>query len=217
MIESGGQLLKIYSSSYSFKITKAMRFFNFLFTLLLFCTQLSAQEYTIDPGHTSIQFSVERFGTVQVNGRFNDFSGTVQYDSTLQKIQSADISIDVKSIDTGHKVRDGHLKSEIWLDAEKYPEIQFQTTEVIQSDTGMIAVGSLTIHGTTKPIQIPFERIGPLVDPTKTKAIGISGAITINRQDYGIQFSKVFNDGILFIGNDVHININALAIQRRQK
>jgi polyisoprenoid-binding protein YceI len=57
--------------------------------------------------------------------------------------------------------------------------------------------------------------VGPAVDPTKQTAIGIFGEILINRQDYGISFSRLMDNGKLFIGNEVKISIHALALLPR--
>ena len=70
----------------------------------------------------------------------------------------------------------------------------------------------LTIHGETNTVQFPIEIKGPFTDPTGATTIGITGDVTINRQDYGISFSRIMDNGELFIGNDVKIEIRALAI-----
>ena len=172
------------------------------------------QSFDIDPGHTFISFSVNRFATVDVKGRFNDFSGNVQFDEETGMISAASLTIDVKSIDTGHDVRDGHLMGATWLDADNYPKIQFDAKSFKKVDGGFEATGELTIHGTTNEVSIPFEMTGPAVDPTKTTAIGISGTLVLDRQDYGISFSRLMDNGKLFIGNEVRIGIDALAIAK---
>ena len=190
-----------------------MKYFFLLLSFgLLF--QLSAQEFEIDPGHTFIQFSVERFATVDVKGRFNAFTGTLSYDAEKNTISDVRISIDVSSIDTGHEIRDGHLTGEIWLDAVAFPEIIFVAEAFTSTDQGYLAKGQLTIHGVTQDVEIPFRMNGPMVDPTKANAIGISGTLKIDRQDYGIKFSRILDNGKLFIGNDVEITIDALAIAK---
>jgi len=189
-----------------------MKYNSIVFAILLFVsTFLSGQTFEIDPGHTFITFSVERFGTVDVSGRFNEFSGTLSFDETKGSINSADLTIDVNSIDSGHGVRDGHLKGEMWLDAGNHSTIVFKTSSVDKTDEGFLAIGELTIKGKTNTIELPFKMKGPAVDPTKMTTIGISADLVLNRQDYGISFSRLMDNGNLFIGNEVTISINALA------
>lgn len=172
---------------------------------------ISGQEYTIDPIHTNISFKVNRFAMIDVVGRFNDFAGNISVDKATGEISDASLTINVNSIDTGHEVRDGHLKGEIWLDATNHPEIVFEATSISYVGNIPNITGNLTIHGTTKEVSFPFEVTGPGVDPTKKTTIGISGSIVIDRQDYGIKFSRLMDNGKLFIGNEVSIEIHALA------
>lgn len=172
---------------------------------------LPAQTFEIDKVHTFVQFAVKRFAAVDVHGRFNDYSGTITYDPASKMITSASFTINVESIDTGHDVRDGHLKGDIWLGAAAHPTITFKADSFNKDGEGYIATGELTIKGVANTVELPFAMTGPAVDPTKQTTNGISTAITINRQDYGITFSKLMDNGKLFIGNDVAITINALA------
>ena len=172
---------------------------------------ISGQEFTIDPAHTNISFKVNRFAMIDVAGRFNEFSGSILVDKATGEISKASLTINVKSLDTGHDVRDGHLKGETWLDAERYPEINFEATSISYVGNKPNISGNLTIHGITKQVSFPFEVNGPGIDPTKKTTIGISGSIVIDRQDYGIKFSRLMDNGKLFIGNEVAIEIHALA------
>jgi polyisoprenoid-binding protein YceI len=187
-----------------------------IFTFLSFSTISVSQNFTFDEGHTFVQFSVNRFGAVNVIGRFNAFNGTLTFDEANQMISQADFSIDVESIDTGHKVRDGHLQGAIWLDVENHPQITFSASSFSKTETGFNATGLLTIKGVAKEVEIPFQMRGPEVDPSQTKAIGVSTEIMINRHDYGISLSKLMNNGLPFIGNEVKIRIEALAIEAKE-
>ena len=128
--------------------------------------QINAQEYVIDKGHTFVQFAVNRFATIDVQGRFNDFSGNVTFDEEKAMITEANFSINVESLDTGHDIRDGHLKGEIWLDAAKHPTITFESSSIEETEDGFVANGSLTIKGKTNQVALPFTVNGPFVDPT---------------------------------------------------
>lgn len=182
-----------------------------LFALLSGIFIISGQEYTIDPVHTNVSFKVNRFAMIDVVGRFNDFTGSILVDETTGELSKASISIDVNSIDTGHGERDGHLKGATWLDAENYPEIKFEATSFSYVGVKAKVTGNLTIHGATNEVTFPFEMNGPAVDPTKKTTIGLIGSVIIDRQDYGITFSRLMDNGKLFIGNEVVIEIYALA------
>ncbi len=186
-----------------------------LFFVLLFFsisqTLFSQTTYQLDPTHTFINFGIERFMVGEVTGRFNEFEGTVVYNPEDLSHTVIDVSIKVKSIDTGLEVRDGHLKSNIWLNAEKYPEMTFKSKKVFMSEGQTQIIADLTIHGVTQEIAFPITVKGPFTDPTQSNTLGLSADIVVNRQDFGITMDKKMINGHLFIGNEVRISIRALA------
>jgi len=173
----------------------------------------AGQQFKIDPGHTLIEFNVERFMVGEVTGKFKEYDGQVTLGENGM-LESASINIQTSSLDTDHEVRDGHLKSAIWLDTENHPSIDFTTTAIRKEGDKLWVDAELTIRGQTNPVSFPVEMKGPFKDPTGMNSIGLVGDLVINRQDYGIQFSKMMDNGELFIGNEVRIRLRALAIQQ---
>lgn len=171
----------------------------------------TTDSYTLDVGHTHIGFDVERFLVGEVSGRFNDFSASVSMDGKDYTTLKLDATIQVASIDSNNKTRDGHLKGKIWLDATDHPEIRFTSKSVRKEGNGYMIKGDFTIKGTTKEVEFPIAIAGPFLDPTGKTTIGIKGDFKINRFDYGINLSKKMTDGSYFIGKDVKIKIRALA------
>ena len=91
-----------------------------------------AATWTLDPAHTSVQFSVRHLMVSTVRGAFGKLTGTVQVDEkdlTRSKIQA---TIDAASIDTRIEKRDAHLKSPDFLDVAKYPTITFVSKKIEQ-------------------------------------------------------------------------------------
>src|ERR1700753_291432 len=87
-----------------------------------------AETYIADPGHTYPSFEISHFGFSTVRGQFNKTEGTVILDRKAKK-GSADITIDAKSIDTGHQKRDDHLKGEEFFNVKKYPTLKFKADD----------------------------------------------------------------------------------------
>jgi polyisoprenoid-binding protein YceI len=192
-----------------------MKFKSLLFvTLSLFLiSPVSAQLYTIDPGHSSVSSSVQRFGAVNVVGRFKDVSGTINYDPSDITKTTANVVIVVDSYDANNSGGEGAVKSAAFLDAANFPEIKFSSTSAYEKDGTNYIVGDLTIHGVTKQVEFPFKSIGPVIDmPTQKQSIAILAKLTINRQDFGLSFDRRLKSGGSFIGNDVGITLNVLGI-----
>ncbi len=183
--------------------------------LVLLCTTLTAnaQNFKIDAGHSNVQIQVERFGVVDVIGRFKDVNGTITFNKDDISKTEANAAIKVDSYDANNVGGEGAVKSKAFLDAGTYPEITFKSKSVVVKEGKQYLVGDLTIHGTTNQIELPFEVKGPLLDlPTQKQSIAFNASITINRQDYGVSFDRKLPNGTLIVGNDIKITLNILAI-----
>ncbi len=178
-----------------------------------FAGQSIAQKYIIDPGHSSVQIQVERFGVVDVVGRFKDVSGSINYDAGDNSKTTADAVIKVDSYDANNTGGEDAVKSKAFLDAATYPEISFKSKSVSSNGGANVLIGDLTIHGVTKEVQLPFTIKGPLLDlPTRKQSIAANASLMINRQDYGIAFDRSLPNGIKIVSDDVKITLVILAI-----
>src|SRR5262245_24897601 len=102
--------------------------------------------WAIDPVHSSVEFAVRHLMITTVKGRFTDVQGTVVVDEATPSASSADITVQVASIDTREPQRDAHLKSADFFEAETFPTITFHSTAVRNwKADGFTLVGDLTI------------------------------------------------------------------------
>jgi polyisoprenoid-binding protein YceI len=182
--------------------------------LLLASAAAAADRYEIDPVHTEVGFSVKHLVINNVRGKFNDFSGTILYDENDITKSSVQVSIKAASIDTGVKDRDNDLRSPNFFDVAKYPKLTFQSRSIEKRGDGYVAVGTLTMHGIAKEIALPFTLNGKIKDPWGSERVGFEAGLTINRQDWGINYSKVMDNGGLMVGNDVKIELNVEAVKK---
>lgn len=180
--------------------------------VLIFAISASAALYNIDPAHSSVGFSVRHLGLADVRGIFKEFEGVVEYDPASPENFTLKGRIKTASVDTAIEVRDQHLRGPEFLDADRYPEITFFSESVAVENNRLLVTGSFTLHGVTRTITLPIVVTGPIKDPWGKTRIGLSTRITINRQDYGISWSKVLDNGEWVIANDVAITIEAEAI-----
>jgi len=184
-----------------------------LLAVLLTSQIIISQNYIIDASHSAVQIQVERFGVVDVIGRFKDVSGEITFTADDIYKTSANAIIKVASYDANNVGGEEAVKSKAFLDAETYPEITFESIKTIVKEDKSYLVGNLTIHGVTNEIELPFSLKGPLLDlPTQKQSVAFNASIIVNRQDYGISFDRKLPDGTSIVGNDVEIKIIALAI-----
>jgi polyisoprenoid-binding protein YceI len=174
---------------------------------------IAADDYKIDPAHSSVGFSVSHLVINNVHGRFTDFAGSLQVDEG--KITEAKGTIQSKSINTGVEGRDKDLRSASFFDVEKYPTITFETKKTEAKGAETVLVGNFTMHGVTKEISLPVKLKGPIKDPWGNQRVGLQAKITVNRKDYGLTYNKMLETGGLVVGEDVEIEINAEAIKAK--
>ena len=187
--------------------------FTIALLAVLLTFEINAQTYKIDSAHSTVQVQVERFGVVDVSGRFKDVQGTLYYNSEDSSQTKADAVIKVVSYDANNIGGESAVKSKAFLDVENYPEILFKGSGVVKKEGKQYLIGDLTIHGVTKKIELPFTIKGPLMDlATQKQSIAFNASIIINRQDYGIAFDRKLPNGIKLVGNDVKITLLILAI-----
>lgn len=165
--------------------------------------------WTIDPAHTNVNFGIRHMGISTVRGRFDDVAGTIVADAENPEKSSVQVTIKTASINTGITARDNHLRTADFFDAEKYPEITFKSTRVEKRAYGdFVARGDLTMHGVTRPIALVFTVNGPIKDARAGGRFGAETRVRLNRQDYGIKYNQVLDNGALSVGNQVDVTIS---------
>ena len=178
-------------------------------------TGLAADKYVIDKSHSSVLFSVRHMVISKVKGAFGEYAGTILYDADDITKSSADVTFKVASINTKDEKRDEHLRSPDFFDAANHPEITFKSKRVEKSGDETVLVGDLTMHGVTKEISMPFEITGVITDQWGNTRMGASAKLKLNRQDYGVSWSKKLDNGGLVVGDDVEIEIDIEAIKEK--
>ena len=172
----------------------------------------SADKYVIDVAHSDIGFSVKHLGLSNVKGKFKVFSGFIMVDEKNLADCSVEVEIRADSVDTANEKRDAHLKTADFFDTEKFPTLTFKSKKVKKTKAGYTATGSFTMHGVTKEINIPFT-FQKATDPWKKMRIGVEAGLTINRQDYGVNWSNLMDNGGLVVSNQVKIELAIEAVK----
>lgn len=151
----------------------------------------------------------------KVNGKFNTFSGKIDFDGKDFSKAAVEVMIDPRTIDTDNERRDGHLKSPDFFAADSLPEMKFKSTSITpQGDNKFQMVGDLTMRGVTKPVTLNCEFGGTVTAMGGTKA-GFSARGKVNRQDWGISWNKALDAGGLVVSNDVDIIIEVEADKKQ--
>lgn len=171
---------------------------------------LAAPEtYVVDPSHTFPRFSYSHFGMSTQLSRFNNTTGTLVLDKAA-KTGSVDVTIDMKTVDTGFTVFNGHIQGEDFFDTAKFPTATFKSTKVVfEGDKPTAVEGNLTIKGVTKPVTLKVTSYTNIEHPMlKKEAIGADASVVVKRSEF--KAGKYAP----YVGDDVTISIAVEAIKQ---
>ncbi|MCX4446628.1 YceI family protein [Streptomyces sp. NPDC087866] len=171
-------------------------------------------DYTIDPAHSSIGFTVRHAMVTNVRGSFADHEGSLKLDGSDPANSSASIDVKIASVDTGIKDRDGHLVSGDFFDAEKFPLMTFRSTSAEQLGGDKYRVtGDLTIKDVTRPLAIDLEFNGSATDVYGNERVGFEGGAEILRSDWGLTWNAALETGGVMVSDKVKLNFDISAIK----
>lgn len=150
--------------------------------------QAAAVTYKLDPGHTMVLFSWNHFGYSNPTADFGLGEGTLVFDEQQPAKSSVDVTLPLAQLDTHVPALDKHLKEADFFNADKYPTVNFKSTQVQPLGGNKFKVtGNLTVHGVTKPVVLDatLNKVGPH-PMSKAQSIGFDATASINRSDFGV-------------------------------
>lgn len=174
---------------------------------------------TVDKSHSEVGFDVRHL-FAKVHGRFNDFSADIVLDQANLANSSVNATVQAATIWTDNERRDGHLKSEDFFAAEKYPTLTFKSTKIAPAGKDKFKMtGDLTMRGVTKSVTFDGEILGVGAVGVGGQSWGTRGGFTattvINRKDFGINWNKTLDNGGLMLSDEVTITLNIEAQEKQ--
>ena len=181
-----------------------------LSALLLAHSAFAVDTFVMDKAHSTMGFQIRHLFS-KVPGKFDDFSGQIQFDEANPEQSSVEVTINAASVDTGVKMRDDDLRSPNFFDVKKFPEITFKSTSVKKTGENTADVtGDLTMHGVTKPVVLKVELLGKGAGPKNSTVSGWDASTALKRSDFGLTWNKVI-EGTQMVGDDVQIELHVEA------
>jgi len=156
----------------------------------------ATDSYTVDPLHSSVNFTVDHLGLTNIYGRFTKFSAKYSMDKAA-KTGAMEASVDTASVDTNEndkgsraRSRDEHLRSADFFNAAEFPKMTYKSTKVnFSGDNPSVIEGDLTMVGVTKPVSLTVDRFkcNPASGNNKERCGG-NATGKIKRSDFGMKF-----------------------------
>ncbi|MZR63167.1 YceI family protein [Alcanivorax sp. DP30] len=158
-----------------------------LISSMAFAEPAGTYQFDKKGAHQFVMFKISHLGYSWLYGRFNDFNGSFTVDADNPENSTVEATIQTASVDSNHAERDKHLRSDDFLDVDKYPTATFKSTSIEQTgdDTAKIT-GDFTLHGVTKPVTLDAKMIGYGDDPWGGYRMGLEASTSLKLADFGI-------------------------------
>jgi polyisoprenoid-binding protein YceI len=178
---------------------------TFLLALVLGTTVYSQQVWDVDASHSKVNFSVSHLVISEVDGTFKTFEGSLLTETENFSNASIKFEIDANSINTDNDQRDGHLKSEDFFHAEKFPKITFKSTSFKKGRKNKYVLkGELTMRGVTKNVKLKVIYGGIAKDGYGNTKAGFKISGELNRIDFGIAWNSKTEQGGFTVGEEIN-------------
>jgi polyisoprenoid-binding protein YceI len=173
--------------------------------------------WTIDTAHSEVNFTARHMMISNVRGRFEKFSGTVDFDEANPANTKVRVEIDAASIYTREPQRDGHLRSADFFNVEQYPVITFQSKRVeLLDERRARLIGDLTIRDVTREIALDVEYSGMSQSPWGTTNAGFTASTQINRKDWGLTWNVALETGGWLVSDEIKIDLDLEIIRQAE-
>jgi polyisoprenoid-binding protein YceI len=164
------------------------------------------ETWTVDPVHSTAQFTARHFGIVPVIGTIPIVSASVRLAAGSQIPVAAGAELDASKLDTHNDTRDRDLRSDHYFNVAVTPTIKFVSTKVDGTDPANFTIaGDLTMHGETHPVVLNAKVVGSGTSPRGRHIIAYEATATIDRAHWGMSY------GPLIVGNSIDLSINVEA------
>lgn len=181
----------------------------FVLFLLLSVPAVAQTKWSFDKVHSKVEFSVSHLVISEVSGTFKSFDGSVEATKDDFSDAKIDFTVDINSINTDNENRDGHLKSDDFFNAEKFPKMIFKGKSLKKVGKNKYKLsGDLTIRDITKSITLDVVYNGTVKDPWGNTKAGFKVKGTLNRFDYGLKWNTLMETGGAVVGKEIEIKVD---------
>jgi polyisoprenoid-binding protein YceI len=146
-----------------------------------------AGTWSVDKVHSTVGFAVKYMvGTFQ--GSFSDFDAELR-DGTVRG------SARVASIEVKDPNLTAHLQAPDFFDAERHPELSFESGDIYRDGDQLQIDGQITIKGHTEPVHITGVISEPINDPYGGERFGLQLEAKIDRTAFGVSWNNPLPSG----------------------
>jgi polyisoprenoid-binding protein YceI len=168
-------------------------------------TRIPTGTWRSDPVHSSVGFSVKYALVGTFRGGFEGFDVTLENEGGEPALGGA---VRVDSVRVRDENLNGHLLSPEFFDAERHPEIRFESTGIRLDGDELVVDGELTIKGTTRAVEARGAIAGPVEHFAGGERVGIELSTTVDRTEFGLNWNAPMPRGGVAVQNEVTLHVD---------
>jgi polyisoprenoid-binding protein YceI len=142
-------------------------------------TELSAGQWTLDTAASKVGFQAKAAFGMKVNGRFDRYDSAITVGPSGAE-SAISVVIWTDSVDTGIKLRDEHLRADNVFATARFPTLEFRSTAVVETPTGLDVTGTLRVRDISGPVTFHATRATTAGPPR------YNAAVVVSPTEYGI-------------------------------
>ena len=146
-----------------------------------------------------------------VHGKFHQVEGELELDEADPTRSRGEIRAVAASLSTGVEMRDNHLRSADFLDAEHYPWVVVRTRAIERADDRYRVQAALTIRDETRPVSFDAEFLGFYPSMQGGRRVGFHLDAKLMRKDWGLNWNMALEAGGWLVGDEVHLEVDVAA------
>lgn len=157
--------------------------------------------WSLDPVHSTIGFEVDYLGGA-FRGQFREVAAKLEAEGDTPVLTG---SAKVASADLKDENLAAHIQSPDFFDAERYPELSFESSEIDRAGDQITVRGGITIKGVERPVELTGTIAEPITDPYGRERISLKLDTTIDRNEFGVNWNVPLPDGKPALADEVSL------------
>jgi polyisoprenoid-binding protein YceI len=158
----------------------------------------STQTWVLDPVHSHIGFEVAYNG--------GTFRGSFREAEAKFDGETLAGSAKVASVDVKDENLNAHLQTPDFFDAERHPELTFESSEIERNGDAVTVRGGITIRGVERPVELTGTIGEPITDPYGRERFGLRLETAVDRTDFGVNWNAPLPSGGNALADEVKIS-----------
>jgi polyisoprenoid-binding protein YceI len=160
-------------------------------------TTTDIRTWVLDPVHSSIGFEVAYAG--------GTFRGSFREASARFDGEALAGSAKVASVDVKDENLNAHLQTPDFFDAERYPELSFESSEIERDGDAVTVRGAITIRGVECPVELKGTIGEPITDAYGRERFSLRLETTVDRTDFGVNWNAPLPSGGNALADEVKL------------